>query len=130
MLVRIDQDNIGYYFPVQNCSWALDQHGTSSFCVQCWQRQIKTTLYRLFSCENAFVRVCVFGQHWLDNIPMQCGPSMVDTTLYKLCISWKLSVCHGATLHRWFPCAMLTQKIPDTIVDYFPLQGHLWTVKR
>ena len=62
MLVCIDQDNIEYYFPVQSCSPALDQHCTGSCRVQCWQRQIKTTLYRLISCENAFVRVCVFAR--------------------------------------------------------------------
>ena len=50
------QDNIADYFPVQSCSWAMGEHCTGSFLVQCWHRQIKTTLYRLFSCENVFVR--------------------------------------------------------------------------
>ena len=86
----------------------LGQHCPSNFLVQC-------------------CRCCrCFGQHWLDNIPLQCGPSTVDTTIYKLFISWKLSVCHGPTLHRWFPCAMLTQKNPDTIVFLCKVVCALW----
>ena len=53
---------------------------------------------------------------------MQCCPSMVDTTLYKLFSSWKMSVSHGSTLHRWSPCAMLVQIDPSNTVDYFLCQ--------
>ena len=44
---------------------------------------------------------------------------MVDTTLYRLFSSQTLSVSHGPTLHKLFPCAMLTQTDPDNIVDFF-----------
>ena len=40
---------------------------------------------------------------------MQCCPSMVDTTLHGLFSSQKLFFSYRLTLHRWFPCAMLTQ---------------------
>ena len=78
MLPRKDQDNTADYFPVQCCSWAIGQHYTGNFLVQCWHRQIKTTLYRLFSCENVFVRsgptlhkqfsCAMLSQTYLDNI--------------------------------------------------------------
>ena len=78
MLANIDQDNIADYFPVQSCSWTVGQHCTCHFLVQCWHRQIKTTLYRLISCEKC--SVCsgptlyksffyeMFSQTCLDNI--------------------------------------------------------------
>ena len=100
MLAQIDPDKIADFFPVQSCLWAVCQHCKGNVLVQCWLREIETTLYSLFSCKNMsvhplgqnftsifFVRhvvLDVFKQHWLDNIPMQCCPSVVNTTLQRL----------------------------------------------
>ena len=88
---------------------------TSNFLVQCWLRQIKTTLYKVIfqRIDNyvvwANIPLVIFlcnvvsdvsGQQWVCNIHMQCCPSLIDTTLYRLFYSEKLSVNHGSTLHR------------------------------
>ena len=142
MLAHKDWDNIVHYFPVQRCSWDMGQHCTGNFLVQCWHMQIKTTLYRFFSCENVYA----LDLHCASNYPVQCCLRRVWTTLngqyfyamlsqhgrYNTALVFflmKVSVCHGPTLHRWFPCAILTQKDPDTTVDYFPPQSCSWTVQ-
>ena len=125
MLAHIDQDNIAYYFPVQSCSWALDQHCTASFLVQCWHRQIKTTLYRLISCENISVRTgptfhkqfsCVmFSQTYLDNI---------DKTIF-LCNAvpaWSIQHCIGYFPHKSCLLPMGQHYIVDFLVQCWPRQ--------
>ena len=77
MLVHKDWDNIVHYFPVQSCSWHMGQRCTGNFLVQCWHMQIKTTLYRLFSCENVYAP----DLHCASNYPVQCCLRRVWTTL-------------------------------------------------
>ena len=96
MLAQINSDKIVDSFYVQICLWTVGQHYKGNFIVQCWLRQIKTTLHRLLSSENSccyyqvkmflsiYVSICmplgqhcrsnflynvaidVFKQHWLD----------------------------------------------------------------
>ena len=56
MLAKTDQDKIVDYFPVQSCLWTVGQHCTGNFLVQYWPKEIKTTLYRLSSCDKMTVR--------------------------------------------------------------------------
>ena len=116
MLAHKDYGNITDYFPVQSCSWTMGQHSTGCFLVQCQHRQIKTTLYRLFSCEKMFVR---YGQHcttlsqtYLDNI---------DQTIFLCNVvpAWSIQLCIGYFSHKFFclPWGNIAQVIVQCNVD-------------
>ena len=62
MLAQIDPDKIADFFSVQSCLWAVCQHCKGNVLVQCWLREIKTTLYSLFSCKNMSVHL--LGQNF------------------------------------------------------------------
>ena len=64
MLIHKDQDNIANYFAMQICSWAVGQHYTGNFFVQCWQNCI--------SCFLAKICLHALGQHCASNFLMQC----------------------------------------------------------
>ena len=80
MLAHIDQDNIAGYFPVQSCSWAVGQQCTGNFLVQCWHRQIRHCIYRLFSCKN--VSACS-GPTLHKNFLVQCSLICIWTTMTR-----------------------------------------------
>ena len=94
MLAHKDQDNIADFFPVQSCSWAMGQHCTSNFLVQCCLRRIWTTLtrqysYAMLSCPSMvdttlsrlfFHKNCLFamGQHYTGDFLVQCWPRKIQ----------------------------------------------------
>ena len=80
MLTHKDQDNIADYFPMQSCSWAVGQHCIGNFLLQCWHRQIKTTLYRLLSCETC---LRALGLHSTSNFLVQCYLRSIWTILAR-----------------------------------------------
>ena len=88
MLAQKGPGNIADYFSVQSCLWTVGQLCTGIFLMQCWHRQIKTTLYRLFSCKN--MSVC---QMYLDNI---------DETIFPCNVvpAWLIQHCLGYFPHK------------------------------
>ena len=89
-----------------SCMW-VNIAQVNNFLVQRWHREIKTTLYRLFSCKNMSVRpaqhwtsiffVCaILSQTYLDNIEqtiLQCNvipvwsiQHFMDYFLHKSCL--------------------------------------------
>ena len=105
---RLRQHCIGC-FPAKTCLGTLGKHYTSNFNVQCSLRRISATLTRQYS-------YAMLSQYGGYNIAL-------------VIFAKKMSVCHGLTLHRWFPCEMLTQNDPDNIVDYFRQQSCLRSVQ-
>ena len=56
MLTQIYPDKIADHFSVQSYLSSVGQNFKANFLVQCWLKQIKATLYSLFSCKNMSVR--------------------------------------------------------------------------
>ena len=115
------------YFFVHGCLWTVDQHCKGNFHVQSWFRQIKTTLYSLFSCENMSVRLwptlqkvfTIFGP-WLTDVFLEennlcnvvlimLGQHSIRILSRQCCLNTSNTALHKKTTYEdeWFSLIVL-----------------------
>ena len=115
------------YFSVHGCLWTVDQHCKGNFHVQSWFRQIKTTLYSLFSCENMSVHLwptlqkvfTIFGP-WLTDVFLEqnnlcnvvlimLGQHSIRILSRQCCLNTSNTALHKKTTYEdeWFSLIVL-----------------------
>ena len=80
MLAHIDQDSIADYFPVESCFWAVGQHCTGNFLMQCWHSQIRQHCIGYFPAKTCLRAV---GEHCTSNFFVQCSLRRIWTTMTR-----------------------------------------------